>query len=92
MPAHILDKLMGRLEQLESRERSRQETKEAKKNASRIFKQWNADMGQGLSMDDLNGSRGEYSSRIPMARQPLQYGIPTPKHMRLATPTFSGKE
>ena len=59
VPTRVLEKLAERLELLEGRERSRRETEEAKKNASRIFKQWDVDIGQGLNLNDLEGSYGK---------------------------------
>ena len=86
---------MRRLEELEGRERSRQENKEAKKNASYIFKQWDVDMGQGLglSLNDLKDSHQGHARPAPRyqmaGQQPIGYGIPSAKQMRLTLPKFN---
>ena len=77
VPTRILERLTERLELLEGREKNRREDEEAKKEASRIFKQWDIDMGQGLHLNDLEQSHGIPRSQRPA--QELKLAIPSPK-------------
>ena len=92
--ASDLRAIRERLVHLEKLEKSRREDDEAKKDASRIFKAMDVEMGQGLNLDDLGRSQaGHEVHQAPWgSAQGPMIGVPTPKQTKLSITKFSGKE
>ena len=84
-----LERLAARLELLESRDKSRQETVEAKKYASQIFKKWDVDVdmdlnrGNKLNLNDLSEDRPRRAQEMETPYpQPPYKPVPPPQHFQ----------
>jgi hypothetical protein len=81
MAVSDLNAIRARLLQLENFEKSQRENEAAKKDASRIFGEWDKEMSKGLNLDDLDQSRGRpQENPYPWRPEPPpMLGVPTPK-------------
>ena len=88
---------MGRLELLESREKSRKAAEDDKRNSASVFRQIDQDMGRSMNMFDLGGAPDSRIGRrednfVPHFNDNPGLGVPKPKEMKLTVNKFSGTE